>query len=118
MQCHTQRKRTQGHRVPSINGTDNVFIYLFTLAKQKNKEQTKKNNNKAKGKQNEETNDENKQTITRTNRTKTKYGGSCIQSNRFVSLIKDIVASIIILVAITFNNEDPYRCSVHKDFES
>ena len=40
--------------------------------------------------------------ITRTQRTKTKHGGSCIQSNCFVSLIKDIVASIIILLAITF----------------
>ena len=53
--------------------------------------------------------------IIRTNRTKTKYGGSCIQSNRFVSLIKDIVASIIILLAITFNDGDPYRSSAHKD---
>ena len=56
--------------------------------------------------------------ITRTNRTKTKYWGSCIHSNRFVSLIKDIVASMIILLAITFNDGDPYRSSVHKDFES
>ena len=50
--------------------------------------------------------------ITRSNRTKTKYWGSCIQSNRFVSLIKDIVASIIIPLAITINDGDPYRKAV------
>ena len=47
----------------------------------------------------------------------TKYRGSCIQSNRLVSLIKDIVASKIILFAIIFNNGDPYRSSVQKDFK-
>ena len=40
---------------------------------------------------------------------KNKCRGSCIQLNRFLSLIKDIVASIIIPLAITFKNGDPYR---------
>ena len=82
-----------------------------------NNEQTKKDN-EAKGEK--RINKCQKQTneITRTYKTKTKYGGSCIHSNRFVSLIKDIVASIIILLAVTFINGDPYRSSVHMDFES
>ena len=49
---------------------------------------------------------------------KTKYRGSCIQSNRLVSLIKNIVASKIILFAIIFNNGDPYRSSVQKIINS
>ena len=31
---HSERERTQGHRVPSINGTCNILNYFVTLAKQ------------------------------------------------------------------------------------
>ena len=81
------------------------------------KEQTKKKKRSKREKAKKQMTQANKQ-ITRTDRTKTKYGGSCIESNRFVSLVKDIVASKIILLALTFSNGDPYRSSVHKDFES
>ena len=39
---HSQRERTQDHRGPSINGTQNVFNYFVTRAKQMDKEQTKR----------------------------------------------------------------------------
>ena len=55
------RERTQGHRVPSINGTYNIFNYFVILAKQMDNLQTKKTN-ETKGKKDEETNDKNKQT--------------------------------------------------------
>ena len=99
-----------------------LTIYLTALAKQMDKEQTKRKkqkqrkNDEAKGKNKETSCKNKKKRIPRSNRTKTKCGGSCIQSNRFVSLINDIVGSIIILLAITFSNGDPYRSSVHKDF--
>lgn len=38
-----------------------------------------------------------------------------IQSSLFVALINDIVYSMIILFAITFNNADPNRSNMHKD---
>ena len=49
-------------------------------SKAKDEVQTKIN-----GKDNGETNDETNKRITRTKSAKTKYGGSCIEANRFVS---------------------------------
>ena len=66
---------------------------------------TSKQNDKEQTNKQKQTNDEQ----TTRNRIKNKNGDSFIQSNHFVALIEDSVASIIILLGITFNNRDPKR---------
>ena len=84
--------------------------------KQKDKEQTNEKKQRGKRRQRKKNKQMTNKRISELTEQKTKYRGSCIQSNRLVSLIKDIVASKIILFAIMFNNGDPYRSSVQKDF--
>ena len=74
-----------------------IFNYFVSVAKQKDNEQSKKKKQRSKSEKTKKQMAKTNKRITRTYRMKTKYGVSCIQSNRFVSLIKDIVASIVIL---------------------